>query len=114
MERSTAKTMDCYVEFDTAADAKEVVARINRIYETGRAPRLGNRHVEVETSSQDALLKDLFPRAKSVSWKDGFPIVVANTDLYSSGFTGFFTAEEIIGAIRHAEIPHRVRAWATC
>jgi hypothetical protein len=110
MERSTAKTMDCYVEFDTAADAKEVVTRINRIYETGRAPRLGNRHVDVETSSQDALLKDLFPRAKCVVWKDGVPIVVANTDPYSSGFTGFFTREEIVGAMRHAEIPHRVRA----
>lgn len=108
MERSTAKTMDCYAEFDTPEDASEAVTRINRIYETGRAPRLGNRHVDVEVSSQDELLKDLFPRAKCIVWQDGIPVVMPNIDPYSSGFAGFFTSEEMVGAIRHAEIPHRV------
>lgn len=108
MERSTAKTMDCYVEFNDVDDAKAAVNRINRIYETGRAPRIGNRHVDVELSSQDALLKDLFPRAKCIVWENGSPVRVPNTDLYSSGFTGFFTSEEIIGCLRHAEMPQRV------
>ncbi|RAL10998.1 uncharacterized protein BO97DRAFT_310447, partial [Aspergillus homomorphus CBS 101889] len=107
MERSTAKTMDCYVEFETPEDAKETVQRIDRIQETGRPPRLGNRHVDVELSSQDALLRDLFPRAKCVQWKDGMPTLRRNTDQWSTGFAGFFTSEEIIGAIRHAEMPHR-------
>ncbi|KKK18434.1 hypothetical protein ARAM_003659 [Aspergillus rambellii] len=107
MERSTAKTMECYAEFETPSEARETVVRINRIYETGRAPRLGNRHVDLELSNQDALLKDLFPRAKCVVWRDGMPYVMPNTDPYSTGFTGFFTTEEIIGAIRHAEMPHR-------
>lgn len=108
MERSTAKTMDCYAEFQSSEDAAETVNRINRIYETGRTPRLGNRHVDVDLSNQDELLKDLFPRAKCVSWRDGMPVVHANTDPYSTGFMGFFTSEEILGAIRHAEIPQRV------
>lgn len=108
MERSTAKTMDCYVEFETPSDAQETVDRVNKVYEVGRAPRLGNRHVEVEFSNQDQLLKDLFPRAKCVVWNKGFPCALVNTDPYSTGFAGFFTSEEIIGAIRHAEIPHRV------
>lgn len=108
MERPTAKTMDCYAEFETPTAAKEVVDRINKVYETGRAPRLGNRHVEVEISDQDELLKDLFPRAKCIIWNDGIPEVQVNTDPYSTGFCGFFTSEEIVGAIRHAEIPHRV------
>ncbi|RAH66791.1 uncharacterized protein BO66DRAFT_380577 [Aspergillus aculeatinus CBS 121060] len=107
MERSTAKTMDCYVEFATPGDAKETVKRIDRIQETGRPPRLGNRHVDVEISSQDALLRDLFPRAKCVHWQAGMPTVLRNNDPYSTGFAGFFTSEEIIGAIRHAEMPHR-------
>ncbi|KAL5341482.1 hypothetical protein BJX70DRAFT_395867 [Aspergillus crustosus] len=107
MERSTAKTMDCYVEFQTPNDAKETVNRINRICENGRAPRLGNRHVEVELTDQDELLKDLFPRAKCIVWRGGRPFQVTNTDPYCSGFSGFFTSEEIILAIRHAEIPHR-------
>ncbi|KAL3472338.1 hypothetical protein BJX99DRAFT_266167 [Aspergillus californicus] len=107
MERSTAKTMDCYAEFQTPTDAKETVIRINRIYETGRAPRLGNRHVDVELTDQDALLKDLFPRTKCVAWKNGMPYIMPNNDRFCTGFAGFFTSEEIILAIRHAEIPHR-------
>ncbi|KAL4898818.1 hypothetical protein BDV59DRAFT_207043 [Aspergillus ambiguus] len=107
MERPTAKTMDCYVELETPDDVKETVDRINKVYEVGRAPRLGNRHVDVNFSNQDELLRDLFPRAKCVVWNQGFPCVLINTDPYSTGFTGFFTSEEIIGAIRHAEIPHR-------
>lgn len=108
MERSTAKTMDCYVEFQTFKDAQETVTRINKIFETGRAPRLGNRVVYVELSNQDELLRDLFPRAKCVSWQDGMPIALPNRDPYSTGFAGFLASEEILGAIRHAEIPHRV------
>lgn len=108
MERPTAKTMDCFVEFASTEDAEETANRINRIYECGRAPRLGNRHVEVEISNQEDLLKDLFPRAKCISWENGTPKAVENTDRYSTGFTGFFTSEEIIGAIRHAEMPQRV------
>lgn len=108
MERSTAKTMDCYAEFQSANDAQETATRINRIYETGRAPRLGNRSVDVEFSNQDTLLKDLFPRAKCIIWKDAMPTAVPNDDPFSTGFSGFFTSEEIVNAIRHAEIPHRV------
>ncbi|KAL3449285.1 hypothetical protein BJX65DRAFT_317071 [Aspergillus insuetus] len=107
MERSTAKTMDCYVEFQSQTDAKDTVIRINRIYETGRAPRLGNRHVDVELTDQNELLKDLFPRAKCIVWRGGVPYRVPNNDPYCSGFAGFFTGEEIILAIRHAEIPNR-------
>ncbi|PWY90511.1 hypothetical protein BO94DRAFT_593355 [Aspergillus sclerotioniger CBS 115572] len=114
MERPTAKTMDCFVELQSPADAEETTKRINRIFETGRAPRLGNRHVEVEFSSQDDLLKDLFPRAKCVKWKNGMPSVLQNTDPYSTGFAGFFTTEEIVGAIRHAEMPHRSPFCAKC
>ncbi|KAL2830226.1 hypothetical protein BDW59DRAFT_177991 [Aspergillus cavernicola] len=107
MERSTAKTMDCYAEFQTPGDAKDAVIRINRIYETGRAPRLGNRHVDVELTDQNELLKDLFPRTKCIVWRNGMPHLAENNDPYCSGFSGFFTSEEIILAIRHAEIPHR-------
>ncbi|KAH8431598.1 uncharacterized protein LDX57_009256 [Aspergillus melleus] len=114
MERSTAKTMDCYVEFESTTNAEETVNRINRIYETGRPPRLGNRHVDVELSNQDALLKDLFPRAKCVVWENGLPIAMSNTDPCSTGFAGFLTSEEIVGAIRHAEIPHRSPFCAKC
>jgi hypothetical protein len=108
MERSTAKTMECYVEFLTVADALATFSRLNHFQEGGRYPRIGNRHVIIEMSSQDALLKDMFPRAKCVIWESGLPRVTPNTDSYSTGFQGFLTSEELLGVIRHAENPHRV------
>jgi hypothetical protein len=108
MERSTAKTMDCYIEFMTPKDAEDTVRRLNSISESGRPPRLGHRHVDLTVSSQDALMKDLFPRAKCIEWREGFPHLVPNTDPYSSGYKGFLTSEEVLGVFRHAEQPHRV------
>ncbi|KAL4793995.1 hypothetical protein BDV19DRAFT_399811 [Aspergillus venezuelensis] len=107
MERSTAKTMDCYAEFQSVRDAHDTVSYINRVHENGRSPRLGNRHVDVELSDQNALLRDLFPRAKCVIWKGGAPSLQVNNDSYCSGFAGLFTSEEIELAIRHAEVPQR-------
>jgi hypothetical protein len=108
MERSTAKTMDCYVEFVTIADAEVCVKRLNNVLETGQHPRLGNRHVEVSLSNEDAFLKDLFPRAKCITWKGGYPCLVPNDDPYSTGYKGFVTREELLGVVRHAEQPQRV------
>jgi hypothetical protein len=95
----------------TPKDAEDTVRRLNSISESGRPPRLGHRHVDVTLSSQDALLKDLFPRAKCIEWRGGYPILVPNTDPYSSGYKGFLTSEEILGVVRHAEQPHRVRVF---
>ncbi|KAL4805829.1 hypothetical protein BDV18DRAFT_160698 [Aspergillus unguis] len=114
MDRSTAKTMDCYVELLTHKEAQDTVTRINRLFETGRAPRLGNRHVDVELSDQDKLLKDLFPRAKCIDWQDGMPYRLPNKDRWCSGFAGFCTNEEITLAIRHAEQPNRCNFGEKC
>ncbi|PGH03817.1 hypothetical protein AJ80_08630 [Polytolypa hystricis UAMH7299] len=114
MERSTAKTMDCYVEFKSMADAQSALAWVNRCITSGRSPRLGSRHVQVEMSTQDALLKDLFPRAKGIVWVDGMPQINTVPDPYSTGFQGFFTSEEIYGVVRHAEAPHRSPFGANC
>jgi hypothetical protein len=108
MERSTGKTMDCYAEFLTPADAEVTFKRISLQQESGRLPRLGNRHITVELSSQDALLRDLFPCAKCVAWEAGWPRLIPNTDPYCSGFQGFLTNEELLGIVRHAENSHRV------
>ncbi|EXJ80564.1 hypothetical protein A1O1_08710 [Capronia coronata CBS 617.96] len=109
MERSTGKTMDCYVELispEIAADAWE------RGFSYGpcRFPKLGQRHVIVELSDQAELMKDLFPRARSIVWDKeafGVPRKAANVDKFSSGFAGFVTAEEMAGVVRHAETPQR-------
>ncbi|KAK5556027.1 hypothetical protein LTR46_005873 [Exophiala xenobiotica] len=109
MERSTGKTMDAYVETITqeiAAQAWEHGFGLARM----RHPKLGQRHVTVELSDQAELMKDLFPRARCVAWNNeefGTPHIVQTNDIYTSGFKGFFTAEEMNGVIRHAEYPQR-------
>lgn len=107
MERSTAKTMDAFVEFKSLKDAEATVRRLS-FTESGRYPRLGTRHVDISLSSQDELLHDLFPRAKCIKWQDGIPQLLPNDDPYSAGFQGFLTSEEIRGLLSHAHNPSRV------
>ncbi|KAG9245370.1 hypothetical protein BJ878DRAFT_419329 [Calycina marina] len=109
MERVTSKTLDAYIEFASFDEAVAAVARFETNRTGGRGGRLGQRHVEVEVSSQDALMKDLFPKAKNVSWRNGRPEIVPTNpnDLYNSGFTGFISREEIVMLIKHVEAPQR-------
>ncbi|KAJ5542637.1 Nucleotide-binding alpha-beta plait [Penicillium sp. DV-2018c] len=107
MERSTGKTMDCYVEFSTERQATEAVNRLSRAYDSGSAPRLGSRHVDIEMSSPGSLLKAIFPLAKCISWETGSPVQLENKYEWLTGFTGFLTDEELFCLTRHAEQPHR-------
>lgn len=77
--------------------------------ESNKLPRIGHRTVTVEVASQDQLMENLFPRAKCVRWHEGKPCILENEDAYSTGFTGYFTNEEMVGLVRHAEHPQRVR-----
>jgi hypothetical protein len=110
MERVTSKTLDCYVEF---VNFNEAVAAVNR-FETnrtgGRSGRLGHRHVEVELSSQEHLMKDLFPKAKNVQWNGSKPTILPPNpgDMFSSGFQGFVSREEMVMLVKHVESPLRV------
>jgi hypothetical protein len=110
MERPTSKTMDCFVEFQTLDSVYDQIRSHENMIESGRHPKLGSRHVHVELSDQNELLAEMFPRAKSIVWEDGAPAVINNDDPYSTGFKGFFTKEEMVGLVRHAECPQRVRA----
>jgi hypothetical protein len=109
MERSTSKTMDCYIEMKTYGAVLENFKRQWDIMtQSRRLPRIGLRIVTVEVSTQDELMKHLFPRAKCVRWFEGQPIIMVNDDPYSTGFTGYFTSEEMVCLVRHAETPARV------
>jgi hypothetical protein len=107
MERSTGKTMDTYVELDTVEEAKMAVAAFQQRCINNRHPRIGDRHVEIELSSQEALMKELFPRAKCVKWEGHTPHVYTSTEAYNSGFQGFITNEEMVMITKHAETPQR-------
>jgi RNA recognition motif-containing protein len=107
MERSTSKTLDCFVEFSADSSIHDQIRRHEDLVLSGRHPGLGSRPVQVEESDQNALLAEIFPRAKSIVWESGAPVVLTNSDPYSTGFKGFFTKEEMVGLVRHAECPQR-------
>lgn len=110
MERTTGKTMDCYVEFLSIYDAQSTV---NRLVYRGQPLRLGthphDRVVNVAMTSQDELMKQLFPRAKNVIWTGGKPVIQTSNEPFNTGFKSFIIGEELVMMSKHAEQPHRVR-----
>lgn len=111
MDRTTGKTMDCYVEFFSTGDAQ---AALNKCLLRGSQLRLGDRVIDVALSSQDALLAELFPKAKNVEWRNGRPLIRQSTDAFNSGFKTFVTHEELLQLYSHAEKPHRSNYTQKC
>lgn len=112
MERVTSKTLDCFVEFINFGEAVAAVQRFESNRTGGRGGRLGQRHVEMELSSQSALMAELFPKAKNVEWRNEgqLPIIHETdpSDKYNSGFGGFLSKEELVMLTKHVECPQRV------
>lgn len=110
MERVTSKTLDCYVEFVSFNEAVNAIQRFDTNRTGGRGGRLGQRHVEVELSSQEQLMQDLFPKAKNVIWRGSKPQIIPRdpNDKYNSGFQGFISKEELVMLVKHVEAPQRV------
>ncbi|KAH8597719.1 hypothetical protein B0O99DRAFT_507229 [Bisporella sp. PMI_857] len=109
MERVTSKTLDCYIEFVNFSEAVAAVNRFENNRINGRGGRLGQRHVDVELSTQENLMADLFPKAKNVVWKGGRPKIIPRdfNDKYNSGFVGFVSREELVMLVKHVEAPQR-------
>lgn len=108
MERSTGKTMDVYVELESAAEAKDAVDAFQQRCMVNRQPRIGDRHIDITLSSQEELMGELFPRAKCVRWEGSVPVVYETSEPYNSGFQGFLSGEELVMITKHAETPQRV------
>ncbi|KAL8992584.1 MAG: hypothetical protein Q9169_006987 [Polycauliona sp. 2 TL-2023] len=104
MDRPTGKTMDCFIEFFSQGDAQ---AALNKCLARGSQLRLGDRVVDVHMSSQDELLKELFPRAKNCTWEHGRPKITESTEPYNTGFKVFVTNEELLQTVTWADKPHR-------
>ncbi|OBR05870.1 hypothetical protein CH63R_09990 [Colletotrichum higginsianum IMI 349063] len=108
MERITGKTTDAYVEFQTLEDASKAVEKYQQNVGRGRATRIGQRPIDIELSSQAALMKDLFPSAKGVFWAGVNPQILPNNDQEPwDNFKGFVSAEEMTMLVKHVEVPHR-------
>lgn len=117
MERTTCKTIKCYVEFRTPEDARYVYHRILNTFETKDVtsgypvgPRIGSRAIDISISDQDTLQKSLFPLAKYIRWTQGIPVLteIPENERWSIGFKDFLTDEEMFCMRRAAENPGRV------
>lgn len=104
MERITAKTGSAYVEFYDFDSAVKVVEKHRQAKAHGKPIRINTRIVTVTISSQDALLKELFPYARQVDWIGGTPVIQVPPE----EFKGFVTEEELISLVKNIEFPHRV------
>ncbi|EFQ29481.1 uncharacterized protein GLRG_04625 [Colletotrichum graminicola M1.001] len=108
MERITGKTTDAYVEFQTLEDASKAVEKYQQNIGRGRMTRIGQRPVDIELSSEAALMKDLFPSAKGVFWTGTNPQILPNNDQEPwDNFKGFVSNEEMTMLVKHVEVPHR-------
>lgn len=96
MERVTSKTNDAYVEFMSMQAAIAAVEKHQKAAASGRLSRLGDRPIEVELSSESALMKDLFPLAKGVRWDGAVPVILQDHPTQPwNCFKGFVTEEEV-------------------
>jgi RNA recognition motif-containing protein len=103
MERITTKTGAAYIEFYDARSAYKVVEKHNNARTQGKPIRIQNRMVTASISSHDALMQDLFPCARGVTWRNGEPYVQPGNT-----FKGFVSEEELIGLVKNIEFPGRV------
>ena len=105
--------MDAYVEFVTLDDANKAVEKHHQHLLSGRVSRLGDRPVDVELSSQESLMKDLFPLARGIVWNGVSPrFKPFNPNEPWENFKGFVSEEEMIMLVKHVEVPHRVSLLA--
>lgn len=102
MERESGKTLDAFVELDSPGAAADLVARLGY-----QKHRVQQRHVRIMLSSQESLMKALFPKAKCVEWMGVNPIVMQPPDEYTSGFKFFVSDEELVRMVAHAQVPSR-------
>ncbi|KAI8683309.1 hypothetical protein NCS56_00455200 [Fusarium sp. Ph1] len=108
MDRATSKTMDAFVEFQTMEDAIRCAERHHQFAQTGRVSRLGDRPIEVELSSQAALMRELYPLARGVFWDGATPNILPPCAREPWGnFKGFISCEEMVMLVKHVEVPHR-------
>ena len=110
MDRLTGKTMDAYVEFQSLDAATKAVQRHEENCKAGRPSKIRDREIDVELSSQEQLMKEIFPKAKGVQWLRNVPIFRPHDEPNGQShiFTGFITNEELTVVSKLVDNPHRV------
>lgn len=112
MERGTAKSHDCFVEFKSEDEAREAVQRVTKAWEsTGRKPRIGDRTVRYKVVPHSEFMQVIFPHAKGMVWDGQNPVIVqaSPNDPYYTPFRSFITNEEMHLVKMHATVSARSR-----
>ncbi|KAK7754587.1 hypothetical protein SLS62_003370 [Diatrype stigma] len=105
MENVTGKTGEAYVEMVGMKDALDHVERFRKRQLEGHVDRLGDRPVEMEISSPDALLKAVFKAGSTgVEWRGGNPTIKDPPLGQNYGyFKTFVPTEDLTMLLKHAE-----------
>ncbi|KAF2719444.1 hypothetical protein K431DRAFT_208395, partial [Polychaeton citri CBS 116435] len=118
MERMTGKTMDVFVEVADADEARHIVMSSNRRAANLRTPKLGDRVVSMELSTQEEFMGALFSKAKDTTWVGAMPHVEYKSEevrpgVWTQGFRGFLQPDEINMFVKFATSPLRY-PWYAC
>lgn len=103
MDRLTGKTYDCYVELQSTEAAQSLTNARN-----GQMIPLLDRVPFVQMSSQNQLLENMFPKARSIKWTEGIPELKDGQDPFGVLSMALVTQEEMTTMVRYAESPQRV------
>jgi len=114
-DRQSAKSGDCYIEFPSASAVALVMnSRKNTHQSDGKVYRnISDRRVYLEPSTHEELMREVFPKAKCVTWYGQEPVIHPPNDIYTSGFAEFVTSEELVLTNRWANEPHKSKYTGT-
>jgi hypothetical protein len=109
VDRASGKTLDAYVEFNSMRDASNIVNKHAQVLINGRYSKIGDRPVEIELSSQSALMKEIFPFARGIIWNGAVPELQRPTQGQPwTVFKGFITEEQMTQLVKANEAPPKV------
>ncbi|KAK6348750.1 hypothetical protein TWF730_009523 [Orbilia blumenaviensis] len=103
MDRTTGKTMDCFLEFPTVGAAERF---IQRRCNNNRRCILGGRHISLELVRQGELMRWLFPKVRGAAWGDDGELAVGEWTVLSPPVE-IVSREELVMILGHARTPHR-------
>lgn len=103
MDRLNGKMeQDVYIEVMTPHEAQQATSRLiatpNRLFYIGHS-------MQIQASSEEALMRTIFPRATNIRWQGPLPIRVPVGDVISQDSARFITHEELASLVKFAEKP---------
>ncbi|KAK1830256.1 hypothetical protein QBC39DRAFT_354590 [Podospora conica] len=107
MERLNSKTHDVFIELINKHEATQTVDKFNAQAKKHQYLRLGKRVCQVVMSSQEELMREMFPTARGLTWNGTTPAIDGTPHETWETFKGFINDEEFGMVRRFTEYPHR-------